>query len=109
MERSFHWQRVLFKNAAMFMARSFAVRLSVAEHLVVGPKGQLPVVDFWRWITLNLLDLKISTRIELGGSRRTARYRGPKPFRALYVSIGTLKSMQNRMGSQCNAARIGEI
>ena len=37
------------------------------------------------------------------------RYWGPKPFRALYVSINTLKSMQKLMGNQCKAARVGEI
>ena len=46
--------------------------------------------------------------VDLGGSRRSARYGGPKPFRALYVSINTLKLMRKRMGSQCNAARVGE-
>ena len=88
-------------------SRLFQRRGATAE------KARFLVFSFRASLGVRLLSLTSwlvrVTWVDLGGSRHSAKYRGPKPFRALYVSINTLKSMRNRMGSQCNAVRMGEL
>ena len=58
-------------------------------------KARFLVFSFWASLGVRLLSLTSwlarVIRVDLGGRRRSTKYRGPKPFRALYVSINTLK------------------
>ncbi|XP_078243473.1 uncharacterized protein LOC110091736 [Pogona vitticeps] len=53
--------------------------------------------------------LDLNCRVGSYGRRRSFRYAGPKPFRALYVKISTLNWARAATGSQCNLYRIGLI
>ena len=53
--------------------------------------------------------LDLNCRVGSYGRRRSFRYPGPKPFRALYVKTSTLNWARAATGSQCNLNRIGLI